>query len=374
MTEATEDLGPQTPEPAKGLDAILSTALDGYGDEAPAAEPQETAEQKSDRLRDERGRFASTKDSAEAAPSEPEPAKAEAPAEPVKAAEPPAEEPIQPHARWDEALKAQFVTWPKDVQKAFLDRHNSFEGDYTRKTQELAETRKHIEPLLGEVQRAQPFFQHIGMAPQEFLRQSLNVAMNLAGDPPSRAKGVAQLVRDRQVPLPELLAELGIPISPDGQGAVAPDPAITQLHQTVSGLQRELQQQKEQREQAERQRAQAEFDALGQATDQSGQLKFPHFSRVNSTMIQLVASGQADTWDAAYTKAVRLDDDLYKQTVEAERQRVAAEAERARLEAVAKAKKAAPVSKSDGSPKGGSELKGLDAHLSAAIERSGIGG
>lgn len=382
MTEATEALSPQAdaPEPAKGLDAILSSAIEksGYGEEAkPAEKPADVIETpKEDRPRDASGRFL-PKESADAKPSDTEPAKAEAkPAETV-ATEPPAPEPIQPPARWSDADKAEFAKLAPEAQKLLLARYSAIEGDYTRKTQEIAETRKAFEPVVGEIQRLNPLLQHMGMTPQQFIAESGAVANNLlSGNPQQRANAIAYLVQHRQVPVPELLNALGIPLPPGAEGLQMqrPDPAVSQLHQTVSGLQAQLRQMTEQRELEERQRAQAEFDALGQAKDQNGQPKFPHFERVRNAMIQLVASNQADTWDAAYIKAVRLDDELYKQTVEAERQRVAAEAEKARLEAVEKAKKAQPVKSSDGAPKGGQQLKGLDAHLSAAIERMGVGG
>ena len=382
MTEATEALSPQaeTLEPAKGLDAILSSAIEksGYGEEAkPAEKPAEAPETpKEDRPRDASGRFLA-KDPAEAKPSEPEPAKVEAKPEQPSQPDPAQAQPVEPHPRWSPELKAQFAAWPKDVQEAFKARYGEAEADYTRKTQEIAETRKAFEPVVGEIQRLNPLLQHMGMTPQQFIAESGAVASNLlSGNPQQRASAIAYLVQHRQVPVPELLNALGIPLPPGAEGLQMqrPDPAVSQLHQTVSGLQAQLRQMTEQRELEERQRAQAEFDALGQAKDQNGQPKFPHFERVRKAMIQLVASNQADTWDAAYSKAVRLDDDLYKQTVEAERQRVAAEAEKQRLEAVEKAKKAQPVKSSDGAPKGGQQLKGLDAHLSAAIDRMGVGG
>jgi hypothetical protein len=39
------------------------------------------------------------------------------------------------------------------------------EGDYTRKTQELAETRKSVEPLIQEVGKWSPYLRQIGLTP-----------------------------------------------------------------------------------------------------------------------------------------------------------------------------------------------------------------
>lgn len=377
MSEA--DASPATEQPA-GLDAIISSAIEttGYGeDPAPVAAeetPTETIETKADRARDASGRFVA-KEQAEASPSAKEPAAEAKAAEPNKAVEPPKVEPIQPHPRWDEATKALFAQLPPDAQKIVLEREKATEADYTRKTQELAETRKAFEPVIGEVQKLNPLLQQMGYTAPQFIAESAAVASNLlSGSPTDRANAIAYLVQHRQVPLPELLNALGIPLPQGGEGVQVrtPDPAYNQLHQTVLGLQNQLRQINEQKTLEERQRAQAEFDALGQAKDESGQPKYPYFDRVNKTMLQLVANGQAETWEAAYLKAVRLDDDLYKASVEAERQRVAAEAEKQRQEAVNKAKKAGPVAKSDGTPHGGTALKGLDAHLSAALEKHNL--
>lgn len=379
MADPTEAASLPATEPASGgLDAIISDALDTahYGEdpviepvkaEPDKTEPAKTAEElkidATGRAHAADGKYASTKP-AEPEPSVVEPAKVEAAtAEPV-AVDPAKPQPIDPHPRWPAEFKAEFAKWPPEVQKAFKDRDGATEAEYTRKTQELAETRKAVEPLIQEVGKWSPYLRQLGLTPDQAFTQMLTTEYTLrTGTPEQKAQSLAYLAQLYGVALPNQTAG-------DGQ---QPDPAITQLHRTVSGLQSQLRQIGEQNVLNERQRAQAEFDALGQAKDVSGQLKFPHFERVSKTMIQLVASGQADTWDTAYSKSVRLDDDLYKQTVEAERNRVAAEAEKQRLEAVDKANKARPVKTSDGSPKGGTQMKGLDALISGAMERAGIG-
>ena len=118
--------------------------------------------------------------------------------------------------------------------------------------------------------------------------------------------------------------------------------------------------------------AETEFAALGQTKDANGQPKYPHFERVRQTMIQLVATSQADSWDAAYSKAVRLDDELYSQTVEQERQAVLAAQEKQRQEAIEKANKAKPVKMSSAMPKGATQGADLDSILSEAMAKHGM--
>lgn len=361
MTEAVDGLQAETLEPAKGLDAILSENLKDYGDDPPAPEPVEEPVS-DDRPRDDKGRFVA-KEPAEAKPSEPEPATAEA--KPAEAApvEPPKAEPIQPPARWSDADKAEFAKLAPDAQKLLLARYSAIEGDYTRKTQELAESRKGVEPLVQEVGKWSPYLQQLGLTPHQAFAEMMQTERTLrTGTPEQKLGALAHLANFYGVPLPT---------SPGGD-AQAPNPALTQLHQTVASLQQQLQQNREREAQREHQWAKAEFEAVGQTKDANGQLKFPHFGRVSQTMLKLVASGDADSWDAAYDRAVWSDPELRAQQIEAERQRVLAETERQRQEAVAKAKKVAPVKSSDGAPKGGEQLKGLDSHLSAALGRAGI--
>lgn len=367
MTDEATGLQPEAVEPA-GLDAILSKNLEGYGDEPKAAPaeaeeaPAKEVEPKLDatgRAHAADGKFTSKK-SAEATPSEPEPAAEAKPAE-VPQVEPPKPEPIQPPAKWTDADKAEFAKLTPEAQKLVLARHNAMEGDYTRKTQELAESRRSLEPLSQEVGKWSPYLQQIGVKPEQAFAQMLQTEHTLrTGTPEQKLNAISYLAQYYGVPLP------------NSQGGMdQPNPALTQLHQTVATLQQRLQQKDELEAQRERQWAQAEFDAVGQTKDTNGQLKYPHFARVSQTMLQMVANGQANTWEAAYDAAVWANPELRQQQIEAERQRVLAETERQRLEAVEKAKKAQPVKTSDGSPKGGKELKGLDAHLSAALDRLG---
>jgi hypothetical protein len=351
MSEATEAASPQaaTPEPASGgLDAILSSAIDKY-DEQPEAAPEkttETPEPKVDatgRAHAPDGKFTNKK-SATAEPSEQEPAKTEAAPAPAAADPAQAVQPVEPHARWSAELKAEFTKWSPEVQKAFKDRYGETEADYTRKTQELAETRKGIEPLLSEVQRQDPVFKHLGVSPQQFLEQSANVARALlSGTPEQRGQAIAYLVNHHRIPPEAVLQALGVPLPTAGENGHSSwirlflncASSYTALNRPCSRCESKCS--------CRASTGRSRVQRPGSSQGSNGQARFPHFERVKQTMIQLAATNQAETWDQAYTKAVRLDDDLYKQTVEAERSGVQEAAEKARLEAVEKAKKARPL-------------------------------
>lgn len=373
MDAQTEVLDPQpAAEPDKAnLDSIIAGAIkEVEAKEAPPANPapetNATEQDTGERTRDEKGRFVA-KNSATDEPSKAEPAKSDAnPAEPAKP-EPAQAQPLEAPSRWSDADKAAFAKWPKDVQTAVLERHKAMEADYTRKTQEIAETRKTFEPLNQTLGKWSPYLQQLGLKPEQALDQLLTVEQNLRhGTPDQKAQALAYLAELYQAQLPP--QNSGDPNAPQAQG----DPRVTQLSRQLADITRQLTDFKSQAALQERQRAESEFNALAQTKDSTGQLKYPHFEKVKQSMIQLVATGQADSWDAAYSKSVRLDDELYNQTVELERKRVQDDLEKQRQEAVTKAKNAAPVKTSSALPKGNAGAKDLDSIISGAMTKAGI--
>ncbi len=337
---------------------------------APAPEAKEPAAG-DDRPRGPDGKFL-PKDaepvSAKAKPSDKEPGKVAAPDAKPQAQDTPAPEPVEAHPMWSAQLKAEFAKWPREVQEAFRNRYRETEADYTKKTQELSEARKAVEPVLAVTQRHQPFLQQIGYTPDRFVEESVAVAQRLmSGTPQHQGQAIAYLMQLHRIPPEAVLQALGVPLNP-GE-TVAVNPVMQQLHQTQLELAQRLQSFEQRSEQTQRMMAQAEFDAIGQSTDQNGDRLYPHWDRVKDTMINLVANGQSDSWDKAYRKAVRLDDELYDSELQAAKQSVAADEAKRRQEAVDKAKKAAPIATTPTAPGGGNERKGLAAHLSAAMER-----
>jgi hypothetical protein len=341
------------------LDKILEAALDKAEGKAPA----DSAPTK-EKSRDEKGRFIQ----AEAKPSETsEPAVAEAnPAEeqPKTEEAKPASQTLDPHPRWTEAEKAVFAKLDPEAQAWVLNREKDAEGIVTRKTQEIAEQRKAHEPLLNAVGEWSQYLNHLNVTPDAAFREMMAVERVLRyGQPHEKQAALANLAQTFEIPIH----------SGDGVGDMpAPDPRFTQQAQEIHSLKRELQEMRKATQENERQRAEYEFNALALTKDANGSPKFPHFDRVKTDMIRLVANGQADTWDAAYEKSVRLNDDLYKSIVESERKKALEADEAARKSALDKAKNAKRVSETSSIPNGRSSLKGIDSHIEAALDKVGI--
>lgn len=369
-------------EAPKGLDAILDAAIDEHTaePEAPAAEPEKPAAAATDgdepkldstgRAHGSDGKFVPKGQPAKAAPEAAAPATTNTEQATAADTAPQAQQVQLPDA-WSADWKARIATLPPEQQQLVVDQYKAMQGDYTRKSQEFAEQRRAFEPLVAEIQRQAPFLQHIGYSPDRFMAESAAVAQRLmSGSPEHQGQAIAYLAQLHHVPPEAILRHMGISLNP-GE-AVQANPEISQLRQQVFELTQALGGMQQQSVMSERERAQAEFAMIGQSKDQNGAPKFPHFERVKDTMIRMVANDIAQTWDEAYIKAVRGDDELYKLEVENERKRVAEQAEKERLAAVEKAKGARPVKTSNSIPGGATQAKGLDAHLNAALERAGF--
>jgi hypothetical protein len=369
----------EAPEPASGLDAILDKAIAANdAAETPATEDApstETAEEREARrgnpYRAADGKFTSKDNAIEAAPSD---GPAEAVAEPATTtpATEPAPQSLEPHPRWSETDKATFAKLPPDGQRLMMDSYKRMEADYTRKTQDVAETRNAIQPFVHTLTEWSPYLQEMGLPPSQAFHNLLSVEYTLRkGSPEQKREIIDSLIRDYQVS-PSQTAAPTDPAATEWQ-----DPAVLNLSQQLSAVKNELThfktEQQRQMQEAAMASHRAEFAAIGLSKNQDGSLRFPHFERVQKTMVDLVSGGQADTWDAAYDKAVRLEDDLYQEVL-VNRERKALEAEeKRRQEAVNRARGVTPPAKTTPTVhSGNSKPKGLDAILSSQLDKAGL--
>jgi hypothetical protein len=353
MTDAATSAGDEPV--ATDLDSIITHALTERGDDAVAA-----ADVESFRAAQASGASAS------------EPAQAASTGEPSSAAEPAWPEsqwsmqPIEPPARWTSDKKAQFATWPRDVQQAVVARNSELEADYTRKTQDAAELRRTAEPYLNAIKPFEAYLNElgpiIGQTPDAMIASLLGLECQLrTGDPQQKAKALQDIAASYGIDLAafnhgEQLAEHGA-----SQTRVnAPvDPHYQQLRQSFGTLEQRLAH-TEQMIEAERQRQTAhEVEAFASARDALGRPRYPYFERVRGVMSQMLRDEPALTLEAAYQKAI----EPLQQAI-AEELRIHQEtADRQRRQAVEKARKVAPVKSSGSQPNGSAKAKDLDALL-----------
>jgi hypothetical protein len=337
------------------LDQIISESFKDYDDGSappPAAAPEEAP--KDTRARDEHGRFVSAEAKAPEGAAEVTAPVENAPVEPAK--------PFDAPAHFTAEQKAQFATLAPEAQKIWVEVEKAREAEYTRRSQEHAEYKRTADPWVEAVLPYQKYLAHIapglGETPQTLVRKIIATEYQLRNAPPAqRYQAFAQLAQAYGVDLAALTS---------GQIPVQHQPQQPSYDPRLNAIVNEVRSLKQEREQNAALQKIAEF---ANTKDETGQAKYPHFERVKAVMGSLIDAGQAKTMEDAYTMAVKpfqdmIDSELAKRTQAQEAEKQAA---------LEKARKAAPVRTSTGAlPNGKVEAKGLDAHITRAMEKMGI--
>ena len=269
------------------------------------------------------------------------------------------ETPLEAPKNWSEDVKGTFKDLPREAQEYMLKRDKEMTADYTRKTQEVAQQRKSYESLDKVIAPVRQQIQASGIGESEYISRLLSADMALRNNP--------------KVALKQLAQGYGIDLSSINQTEDwnDSDPQITQLQQQNQAILAELNQFKQQNLQSARQQTENQISTFAQSTDAKGNLKYPHFEQLRVKMGNLIDAGEAKGLEDAYAKSVRLDDNLYKESLESQRKNVKAEEDAKRKSALEKAKKVRP--RSAGTPPSGSvKTSDLDSLLMESISSAGI--
>lgn len=234
------------------------------------------------------------------------------------------ESPIEPPQQWAEEDKEVFRNLPKEGQDFLLRRHRDMEADYTRKTQEVADVRKALEPI----------------------QQSLELNGISQGDYISRLRAADQyLAQSPKEAIQWLANNYGVNLSEVGQSGESEDdefkdPYVQQLERKVQELEGKFQSREQQEQEQSQQQLVQQVNEFAQATDESGNTKHPHFEEVKTHMGALMQSGAANTLEEAYDQAVWARPDLREKLLEDQKRQAAQQEEQRRKEKAQKAKKA----------------------------------
>ena len=331
------------------LDSVIDAAI---GTDEPIEEPEGPA-------RNERGRFASSKegDGTEAAPEEPAGDGAEAASEGDEQTK---EESTQEGQAdipqdWPDDLKAKVAAMPKDAQAAFIENTKHFQADYTRKTQAIAEERKQYEQFDQVLAPHRQAWRQAGISEPQAIHNLLAAE--------------SYLNRDPQGGLRKLAERYGVDLSALADGQEAVNPELAALRQEVIQLRSFMtDSQRAQQEQASATLAN-QIETFATEKDASGNLKHPHFDALRERMGALITSGQAQDLNDAYDQAAWLDPNVRKQMLDQQTASQKSEEERKRKEAVEKARKAGTSPK--GTTPGNQNMPDdLDGILNFAINQS----
>lgn len=231
----------------------------------------ETAEEKAERLRDERGRFAKGETTAETAET---PETTEQVEQPDLSKAP---------GSWPNEMKAKFGTLPPEVQDYITRR----EADVSRSINAFSQKAKAYDSISQVLQPYEGLIRADGLEPTGVINGLMSTYYALRnGAPQQKAAAVAQLINQFGVNL-ELLGEDGTA----GNSAAA-DP---QLYAKVSQLEQMLMT----RQQADEQAQQAQVEA----TIEQFKATAPHFETVKVQMGALLEKGLAKDLQDAYDQA-----------------------------------------------------------------------
>jgi hypothetical protein len=279
--------------------------LTSAGDKAmPSVDTNETAEQRADRLRDEKGRFAPGKNEGE---QKPVIQQADA------TQQQPAAKAMQPPSTWNAQEKIAFQSAPPEIQQAILRR----EANYAQGVSTYKQEYDRVKPIADAMEPLLPILQQFGREPGEWI-QTMGTVHHLfqTGTPQQKVQAILKVMQDYNVPLGDYIAQGGqLPqFNPNHQmqQRQAPLPAHQDVRQLV---QAELQM---------HQSTQA-VKSFTEAKDAQGNPKYPHYETVKQDMVGLLQAGLAQDLEGAYAKAVRMHDDISQQDAAAKAQADAAE-------------------------------------------------
>ena len=309
---------PARPETVAETLAKTLQSFEGEADEAQPAEEADTLpeapepDEQTDEQPDEPDAEVDEPDEAEA--EEDEPAELEALAAPN---------------HWPKDFAGKFEALEPAAQHMFMERYKDLEGDYTKKTQALAQYRKRQEAFDEIMQPHKADFERAGMDEVAAVRQLLAAHDYLRKDPQNAIAWLAN--------------QYGVDVGAVGNDPALEDeyadPQVKQLQQQVAQLTGFIQNQQTQQQSQVQASTQSLIDQFAAETDANGNPKHPHFERVRGVMGTLISSENAKDLNTAYEMAVYADPELRQEQVKA--MAAAQSQDSVKTEAVKKAKKAA---------------------------------
>ena len=251
----------------------------------------------------------------------------------------PALEALTAPKHWPKDEQEVFNSWDANVQHQVMDRYKAMEGDYTKKTQEIAKYRKRNEALDEIYGPFRDDFQRAGMDDVAATRQLLAAHKYLREDPQQALKWLAK--------------SYGVDLTAVNDDTATEDeyadPQMKAMQQQIAQLQGTITNQQQQAQNMQKQEVQAMIDNFQTAKDADGNLKHPHFDVVQNQMSGLISSGVAKDIASAYDMAVFANPETRAKVLDEQVKKTTKQEVKA--EAVQKAKKQQRVNvKGSGTP------------------------
>jgi len=228
------------------------------------------------------------------------------------------------------AVKPRPSSWKKDYEEhwgkldpTLQDYIQQREADYAKGVSTYKNQWDMAAPIMETVRQFEPLLQHHGVAPQQWISQLGNAHAKLVmGSPEQKLETFAQLANDYGVNLGQLTGQSGY------------DPQFSQLAQELNQIKNQWSSFQSQQEMMEQTQLQSEIASFKDDK--------PYFEEVRETMAGLLQNGMANDLQSAYDKAIRLNDDVFQKVHAGQAQK--SEAAQREKVAAAKAKVLSPKS------------------------------
>ena len=227
-------------------------------------------------------------------------------------------------------VKPRPSSWKKDYEEhwgkldpTLQDYIQQREADYAKGVSTYKNQWDMAAPIMESIRQFEPLLQHHGVAPQQWISQLGNAHAKLVmGSPEQKLETFAQLANDYGVNLGQLTGQSGY------------DPQFSQLAQELNQIKNQWSSFQSQQEMMEQTQLQGEIASFKDDK--------PYFEEVRETMAGLLQNGMANDLQSAYDKAIRLNDDVF-QKVQSQQTGKSEAAQREKV-AAAKAKVLSPKS------------------------------
>ena len=278
--------------------------------EAPEVVETEVTESKSDRVRDESGKFKKAEEVTET-PTE------EVQEEVVAEAKP---------------AKPRPSSWKKDYEESWgkldptlQDYISQREADFAKGVSTYKAQWDQAQPILNSIEKFAPILQQNGVDPAQWITNLGTAHQTLVyGNPEQKLQMFAQLANDYGIDLNGLTG---------GQGV---SPQFSMIANELSQIKNQWQAFQSQQEQQEQAQLKSEIDSFSKDK--------PYFDDVRETMAGLLQNNMAADLNTAYDKAIRLHDDIW-QKIQSEQVKSSQTEQKSKIAAV-KAKAISPKSSS----------------------------
>lgn len=260
---------------------------------------------------------------------------------------------------WKKEMWDAYEQLPPEVAEYIHTRESQFANGVSTYKAELDAHK----PIIDAMQQFIPELQQYKVDPSRWITELGNVHRSLIfGNPQQKLQTLATVARAYGIPI-EALYDQGAQQQFMQAGQMRP-PYQPPQNPAQQPLTRE-EAQKMWQEQYLQTSSQQEIERFSADTE-----KHPHYEALRETMAQILDAGLAENLDSAYDKALRMNDDLWKQTQEQGRATEDAERQRVAQERVNKArgKAVSPASATPNGPGSEDKPKGLRSQLSEAFD------